>query len=258
MRESGLDRAVLLAQDAVYDRAGRRDEARTHVYVPNQYLFRVVAQYPDLFIACPSINPDRADCLEELAKSKAKGARILKIHPPIQGVDIADPKHTEFFRRCAALDIIVMVHTGHEHAAPVIDINLADPRKLELALDQGCTVVACHCGSGWRGEQPDFLAPFLEMLGRYERLYGDTSILGSTFRAHDAGRLLAHPEVLPRLLHGSDYPFPSAPWAFWHRLGLVEAGRIAGEQNLLKRDLMLKDALGFGRASAERAHTLLR
>jgi predicted TIM-barrel fold metal-dependent hydrolase len=59
---------------------------------------------------------------------------MLKIHPPTQGVDVSDRRHAPFFRRCAALDVLVLVHTGHEHSAPVIDIALADPLRLELAL----------------------------------------------------------------------------------------------------------------------------
>src|SRR5437867_10274390 len=41
LRGSGLSKGVILAQDAVYDRSGGRDDANTHVYVPNDYLFRV-------------------------------------------------------------------------------------------------------------------------------------------------------------------------------------------------------------------------
>jgi len=256
-RQSGLHRCVLLAQDAVYDEKGDPDWARTHVYIPNDYLFQVCSRYPELFIPCPSINPDRRDCLEELERCASRGAPILKIHPPIQGVDISHRKHTRFFSRCAEKGIIVMVHTGHEHSAPVIDANLADPRKLELALEQGCTVVACHCGSGWPGERPDFLIHFVEMARRHDRLWGDTAVLGTTLRIYDVNRLLAERDILPRLLHGSDFPFPSSPGSFFLQLGIPRARELQKVENLLKRDLALKESLGFGRESAERAHELL-
>ncbi len=257
LKSSGLDRGVLLAQDGVYDQKGHLDLTRTHVYVPNDYLFGVVSRYPDLFIPCPSINPNRRDCMEELERCHTRGARILKIHPPIQGVDISDPKHTRFFSRCTELGILVMVHTGHEHSAPVIDSSLADPRKLELALKQGCTVIACHSGSGWPGEKPDFLSHFVDMVRRHDRLWGDTSILGTPLRVPDVNRLLAEKDISPRLLHGSDFPFPSYPWAFFFQLGIPTARKIQKENNLLKRDLDLKAALGFGRESAERTYELL-
>ena len=40
-------------------------------------------------IPCVSINPQRADAIVELERCAAKGAKVLKIHPPIQGVDIS-------------------------------------------------------------------------------------------------------------------------------------------------------------------------
>ncbi len=255
VRESSLDRVALVAHDAVYDARGKLDGQRTHVYVPNDYVFEVVARYPELLLPCPSINPNRRDALEELDRCHTRGARILKIHPPIQGVDVAERKHAKFFARCAELGIIVMVHTGHEHSAPVIDIGFSDPRRLRLALEEGCTVVACHCGTGRPDDEPDFLPGFVEMARTYERLWGDTAILG--VRARDVARLLAEEDVVPRLLHGSDFPFPAQPLLFHDVIGAETALQISQESNLLDRDLALKEALGFGRASAERASGLL-
>jgi uncharacterized protein len=257
LQQSGLQKGVILAQDAVYDRSGKPDWARTHFYVPNDYLFQVVARYPQWMIPCVSINPDRADAIEELDRSAEKGARILKIHPPIQGVDIADKKHTRFFQRSAALKMIVMVHTGHEHSAPIVDVNLANPRRLTLALDQGCTVVACHCGTGRPDDRPDMLPDFLAMTRKHKNLWGDTSVLGGLGRAEAFLRLLADQPVRDRLLHGSDFPFPAVPASFADRIGMVEALRLQTIANPLQQDLALKEALGIGRASAERAYRLV-
>jgi hypothetical protein len=118
VEKSGLDKAVVLAQDAIYDSRGRPDWDKTPFYVPNDYLLQVAARHPRRMIPCISINPERADAMAELDRCAAQGARLLKIHPPIQGVDLADKKHAGFFRRCADLKIIVMVHTGHEHSSP--------------------------------------------------------------------------------------------------------------------------------------------
>jgi predicted TIM-barrel fold metal-dependent hydrolase len=251
---SGLDKAVVLAQDAVYDQRGKPDWDNTHFYIPNDYLFQVVARYPSRMIPCVSINPDRADAIAELDRCAAKGARLLKIHPPTQGVDLADRKHTAFFRRCADLKVAVMVHTGHEHSAPAVNTALGDPRKLELALDSGCTVVACHCGTGWPQDHPDMLPDFLSMAGRYKNLWGDTAVLGSAGRVADFRRLLADQEVSARLLHGSDFPFPATPLAFAGVVGMQQALHLQAIQNWMEQDLALKEALGIGRSSAERAY----
>jgi predicted TIM-barrel fold metal-dependent hydrolase len=154
LNESGLTRAAILGQDAVYDRNGKVGWERTSFYVPNDYVFTVVARSSEKMIPCPSINPNRADAIDELIRCNERGARLLKIHPPTQGVDVSDMRHTKFFRCCSERNMIVLVHTGHEHSAPVIDKNLAAPRRLELALQQGCTVVACHAGTGWISDSP--------------------------------------------------------------------------------------------------------
>ena len=250
---SGLDGAAILGQDAVYDHRGRPDWERTSFYVPNDYVFAVAARHAEKMIPCPSINPDRADALDELGRCHERGARLFKIHPPTQGVDVADRRHGRFFRRCAELDMVALVHTGHEHSAPVIDRHLAGPRRLEFALDQGCTIVACHAGTGWPTDSPDQLPEFLALLRRYPRLWGDTAVLGTAGRVRDFTRLLDEPLARDRLLHGSDFPFPAAPLAFAGRIGNEAAERLAGERNWLKLDLELKEALGIGHASARRA-----
>ncbi len=255
---SGLSKAAILGQDAVYDHRGRPDWKRTSFYVPNDYVFAVVARHAETMIPCPSINPDRADALDELARCHQKGARLFKIHPPTQGVDVADRKHKAFFRGCTELDMVVLVHTGHEHSAPVIDKKLAGPRRLEFALDQGCTVVACHAGTGWKTDTPDQLPEFVHLLKRYPKLWGDTAVLGSAGRVHDFIRLLKDPFVRDRLLHGSDFPFPATPTAFAARIGAEAAQRIDRERNWLKKDLDLKEALGVGLASAHRAYEVAK
>lgn len=257
LQQSGLQAGLVLAQDAVYDDRGEPDWARTPFYVPNDYLFEIAARYPQWMLPCVSINPDRKDALTELERCVERGAGALKIHPPIQGVDLADRKHTRFFQRCAALNIVVLVHTGHEHSSPIIDVGLANPRKLELALDQGCTVVACHCGTGRQGDHPDMLPDFLAMIRRYTNLWGDTSVLGSLGRSRDFIRLLDDPLACERLLHGSDFPFPAIPTAFAGRIGAMEAPRLQVMSSLIHQDYALKEALGVGRASAERAARLL-
>ena len=77
---SGLTAAAILGQDAVYDHRGQPDWTRTSFYVPNKYVFEVVARHTEIMIPCPSINPDRADALDELARCHEKGARLFKIH----------------------------------------------------------------------------------------------------------------------------------------------------------------------------------
>jgi uncharacterized protein len=152
--------------------------------------------------------------------------------------------------------MVVLVHTGHEHSAPVIDKTLAGPQRLEFALDQDCTIVACHAGTGWKSDKPDQLPQFVNLLKRYPKLWGDTAVLGTYGRVRDFYRLLEDAAVRDRLLHGSDFPFPIAPTAFSERIGNEAAERINNEKNGLKKDFELKQALGIGSESAKRSYKL--
>jgi uncharacterized protein len=256
LESSALTKGVILAHDAIYDRYGKPDWEKTPFYVPNDYLFKIIGRYPKKMIPCVSINPERADALGELDRCFEQGARVLKIHPPIQGVDIADKKHARFFNRCTELKLVLMVHTGYEHASLIVDKELANPDKLVLALDQGCTVVACHCGTGWPTDRPDMLPNFLSLLRRYKNLWGDTAALGTPGRVGAFSRLLADGEAKDRLLHGSDYPIPTIPLAFAGKISVPDVARLQVMGNSLDQDFALKEALGIGRRSAERAYRL--
>ncbi len=260
LRGSGLNRCLLIGQDAMYDAAGKPDWRRTQFYVPNDYVAAVARRFSDVMLPCASINPARRDAVDELDRCLAIGVTALKIHPPIQGVDIADKVHRKFFRRCAEAGALVLVHTGHERSAAVVDIELARPEKLRQALDEGCTVVACHSGSGRPTDRPDMLPEFVKLLHDYERegtLWGDTAVLGSFLRSRDFGRLLADEFVASRLLHGSDFPFPSLPVEFAPRIGAELAASLQANANGLAQDFELKKALGIGQASAERAYQVV-
>jgi uncharacterized protein len=243
----GSFRVVLLAQDSRYTEAGEPDWVNTSFYVPNEYLFRVVSRYPDLFIPCPSINPQRKDWEAELDYCLAQGARVLKIHPPTQAVNPGDPRFRAFYRKCAERGMRVMVHTGAEHSAPIASKTLGDPRLLQLALDEGCTVIAAHAGTRAFFDPPeeDHFPDLVALAVKHPRLYADTAVLGSQFRWRCVPEIVRTPSVLPRVIHASDWPFPANAFVFWHRLHPFTTVRLMTERNLFLRDLRLKQALGL-------------
>ncbi len=257
LRASSVEKAVLLAQDMRYDPAGRPDKENTPFYVPNDYLFRVVGRFPDLFIPCPSINPKRREAIEELDRCAEQGARILKIHPPIQGVDPSEARFRPFYRRCAELGVIVMVHTGQEHSAETEGDETTDPRKLVPALEEGCTVVAAHSGMSAFFDKDDFFPHLVPLVRRFPNLYCDTSILAEKTHWRNLPRILESQEVSERAVHGSDTPFPSNPLVFWNRLTPTKLLSLASERNLFERDYRLKQALGLPAEVFERGAKLL-
>ena len=62
VRESKLDRCIVLAQDAVYREDGSRDDAATHFYVSNDYVLDLANRCERILPGC-SINPWRRDAL---------------------------------------------------------------------------------------------------------------------------------------------------------------------------------------------------
>lgn len=247
---SRFDRIVLFGQDGVYDARGERDPGRTHLYIPNDYVLKVAREQPARFRACASINPSRKDAIDELERVADAGAPMVKVHPPIQGVDPGEERFRPFYRRVAARKIILVVHTGHEHSAPIHGQELGHPSRLTTPLEEGAVVIAAHSGTAAFYDPDDFYPAFRDMVPKWPRLYGDTAILGNVFRLGALRRMASDPVVRPRLLHGSDFPLPGS------NLITRSPGWI-GEMNLLERDAKIKEAYGLFREPARRAAEFL-
>ena len=257
LESSHVDKALLFAQDGRYDGNGKLDLDQTHVYVPNEYLFEVVARRPDLLLACASINPQRRDALDELEKCVAHGARAIKIHPPTQNVDPSAERFRPFYRMVAEHGLLLIVHTGTEHSSPVVGHQFSGPAKLETPLQEGCTVIAAHAGMGAFFDSEDFFPELVNLVHRYPNLYCDSAVLASTFRWRNLPRILEEAGVLDRLVHASDFPFPANALVFWNRLGPGKLLELCAEPNIFERDLQLKQALGLPPACFERGARLL-
>ena len=262
LRASSTERVVLLAQDGRYDSRGVLDRRATDVYVPNDYLFEIVRQHPDVFVAGASINPHRRDALDELDRCASLGARVIKVHPPTQDVDPADSRHRPFYARLASLNLILMVHTGSEHAAAITTGSLSDPARLRPALDEGCTVVAAHAGMGTfldaRPFATEMFRNLVALAARYPRLFCDTSVLTSMFRWRNLPMLLHEAALADRLIYASDWPFTSNALVFWNRLRPAQVLALASERNLFVRDSELKRALGLPPGAFERGLGLIQ
>ncbi|MEX2317616.1 MAG: amidohydrolase family protein [Pirellulales bacterium] len=239
---SQLDYAVVLAQDAVYRADGARDDAATHFYVSNDYVLNLSRDCPKI-IPGPSINPIRRDALQELERCREQGARLVKVHTAIQGVDPSRAEFEPFYKLAKQLGIVLMFHTGYEHSCTVVSQTYTDPRKLARVLDGGNTVIAAHCGTCAFFDREDYYSNFIEMMNRYENLYGDTAIMASLIRWTSLKRLSReNASIRGRILHGSDYPFPPARLPYLFRTGLFPRER----RNPLNMDLCIKRHFDLG------------
>ncbi|MFP6737885.1 MAG: amidohydrolase family protein [Planctomycetota bacterium] len=253
IQTSGLDYAVVLAQDAVYHEDGSRNDPDTHFYVSNDHVFSLAKECPQVLPGC-SINPIRSDALQELERCREAGARLVKLHTAIQGVDPSRAEFDPFYKLANELGVVLMFHTGWEHSCKVISQQFTDPLKLERPLDHGGPVIAAHCGSCAWYDKEQYYPRFVEMMNRYENLFGDTAIMASVNRWFSLRKLSREEQWFKeRILHGSDYPFPPARLPFLFRTGPFPRAR----KNPLDLDLRIKDTFKFGPGYASRVLELL-
>lgn len=251
-----IDAAVVLAFDAVYTSAGAVDEANTHLRVTNDYVAALARRHPKMLFGA-SIHPYRRDAVAELERCAREGAVLVKWLPITQGMDPSDDRCLPLYEAMAALGIPLLCHTGGEKTLPNVDTRLADPALLLPALQRGVTVIAAHCGTRSVPGERCFVDGFIRMAKDHERLFGDTSALNLPTRAYAYRRLLDDPAVRSKLVHGSDWPIPPIPMP--RHVGWRGALRLMREHNALRRDVVIKRALGLTEAEYwTRGATLLR
>ncbi|MBL8792674.1 MAG: amidohydrolase family protein [Planctomycetia bacterium] len=250
-----LHAAVVLAFDAVYDQAGNRDEANTHLHVTNDYVARLTEGRADLLFGA-SIHPYRPDAVAELERCVQRGAVLLKWLPIVQNFNPSDPRCLPFYEALAHHRLPLLCHTGGEQSLIALDPSVADPLLLEPALKAGVTVIAAHCGTRSQPVETDYVPAFVRLAHEYEHCYGDTSALNLPARSYAYDTILEDPVVRDKLVHGSDWPVMPVPT---RRIGWLQAAKLLlHESNWMRRDIAIKQRLGFDEAYWQRGATLLR
>jgi uncharacterized protein len=250
-----LEAAVVLALDAVYDREGNRDEANTHFVVTNDYVADLARRHPKVLFGA-SVHPFRKDAVAELERCVQRGAVLLKWLPVVQNFNPSDERCFPFYEALAHHGLPLLCHTGGERMLPNVTTEVEDPALLVPALERGVTVIAAHCGSRDRRSHQDFVPSFIRLAHEYERFHGDTSALNLPTRSYAYKHILADEVVRRKLVHGSDWPVPTVPP---QRIGWGKATRLfLTENNWMKRDVLIKQRLGFDADYWHRAATLLR
>lgn len=212
----------LLAFDKNYRSDGSVNLEKTEFYVPNEYVFDVADRHPKLFLPNISVNPYRADAVEELRKWAAKGARIVKWLPNAMGINPSDPACDSFYQTMKELDLILLSHGGEEKAVQAEeDQKLGNPLLLRRALAHRVKVIVAHCAG--LGVNEDLDDPdkkltanfdlFLRLMNdkRYEGLvFGEISAMTQFNRiGHPLSTVLSREDLHSRLVNGSDYPLPA-------------------------------------------------
>ncbi len=215
-----VGQAVLLGMDGVYDRQGRLDPAQTHFLISNDYVLRTARAHPNDCLAGVSINPQRRDAVEEVHRCADAGAALVKVLPNAQQFNPADPKYKPFYRALAERNLPFLSHVGYEFSLIGKDQSVGDPDRLELALEEGATVIAAHACSYGLMVYERFIPTLHNLIRRYPHFYTEISALTLPNRFRMLLHLRRHPELHQRLLFGTDYPLSVTHIPAWGRMGL--------------------------------------
>ena len=244
-RSRRVSRAVILGMDGAYDASGRLDEAHTDLLVSNDTVFQAAAAAPELFWPGASINPQRADALDELERCAERGAKLVKVLANAQVFDPAAARYRPFYRALARLRLPLLSHVGFEFSLIGHDQSMGDAARLIPALEEGATVIAAHgCSAGLFFRERHW--PVMrELIARFPNFYADVSALTVFNRAGQLLRIRRHPEVFRRLLFATDYPIPvySYPCLLAGSWAGFRAARAA--DNRFDRQALVLDALGI-------------
>lgn len=170
--------------------------------VPNEVIADYVRRDPDRLEGWASIDPTDADCLDQLDHCVTDlGLRGLKVAPVYQHWSPTEPRNWELLRRCAELDLPVMIHQGTTYPRRA-RLEWGSPLQLEpllMALPDLRMIVA-HLGHPW---EDDVVA----LVRKTPNLYTDVSALHfRPWRFWQAMTTAYEYGVTHKLLFGSDFP----------------------------------------------------
>ena len=241
-----VQQAVLLGLDGAYDETGRLNQAHTDFLISNDYVLKTSKAYPQEFLAGPSINPQRRDAIDEVHRVADAGAVLVKVLPNAQQFNPADPRYKPFYRALAERNLPFLSHVGYEFSLIGKDQSLGDPDRLQLALDEGATVIAAHACSYGLIFYEKFLPTIMRLSKHYRQFYADISALTLPNRLAMLLKLRYYPEIHERLLFGTDYPLSVLHLAAWGRVGLGTLRDMIRTTNRFDRQVAVCRGLGLG------------
>lgn len=240
-----IARGVLLAMDGVYDRYGEFDKNKTHFMVMNDSVFKAVSGYNEL-LAGASINPQRKDAIDELARCKELGAALIKTLPNSQCFNPLEKRFIPFYKKLAELKMPLLSHTGYEFVISMKNQAYGNPALLKTALDQGVIVIAAHGGSAGLFVYERYFDTIKELVKNYPSFFLDVSAMTLPTRAGMLLKIRNEVEIKERLIFGSDYPLPSFSFPFMFSVSRDSYSRIKKESNYFDKLVYTFSAMGIG------------
>jgi predicted TIM-barrel fold metal-dependent hydrolase len=241
IEDSTLDYAILFAIDGVYDENGYIKNKESIIYAPNSFILEQSKKSKKILPGA-SLNLNRRDVREELEYILRNDFVLIKLHPSMQQVNIADEKYIELYKQIARAEIPLLIHVGFESALPGYNgiKKYNNIENVELPLKCGCTVIAAHGGGTpmeFFGSEEETFNKVKKLLDEYPNLYLDNSATYNFHRPNRAKTMLKYPQYEGRYQYGSDYPNVGA--------GMIGNIIRVSKRNIFDLDIEEKKSLGF-------------
>jgi predicted TIM-barrel fold metal-dependent hydrolase len=243
--------------DGAYGRDGEPDREHTSWVTDNAFVAELAEAHLQ-FLFGASVHPCRRDAVGELCKWIDRGACLVKWIPSAQRIRLDDPICIPFYEALAAHGVPLLVHTGNEHASSRSLNDWNDPALLRYPLERGVTVIAAHCGARMFLYEKCYFPTFTRMALEHDNLYGDLSAFGIPTRIGVLRKVQKDPNLLAKVIYGSDFPaFAMVRW-FWLSIGSQGVREILAEANPLEKPYLLMRKMGLPDEVFSRAEGLLR
>lgn len=193
----------------------------------NRWLCRL-ARDDDRFVPLVAVEPVRVGVDASVAELETlvatEGAAGIKLHPPLQGLDLSDESIWPVFEACRRLDVVVLSHSGPARSGGRVGAGEPDAFRPVLAAFPGLRIVLAHLGgAAWRhttGVAREFphvrwdLCEIIESLAApnaptaeelvslIHEIGPERVLMGSDFPWYDMGHTIALVDELPGLSRG--------------------------------------------------------
>jgi predicted TIM-barrel fold metal-dependent hydrolase len=153
-------------------------------------------------ISFGSAHPFADNSESELERIKAAGLKGIKLHPEYQDFDVHIPEAIKIYKKCAQLDLIVLIHSGKDIAYP--DSLRAAPEYLrEISVKSPYTkFVFAHMGGEWCWEG------VIKYVAGLDNVWLDTAYSACSMD-REMFKRVAEKHGLDKILYATDLPWDS-------------------------------------------------
>lgn len=224
LRPHGVERAVVLAECG----------PGTNFSIDSELIVGI-AKGSSFFVPFGSINPNFHDVPAELEHSLRVGVRGFKFYPADHGFDPYLDSMLNVYRRCEALGLPVVFHTGstaQRDAAP----RFIRPDEFEPIAREfpDLTIIFAHAG------KPEWHQSAKEIALRYENVYVDTALVEPATLVREYGDLR---DIAKKILFGSDWPVVGSYTVLMEKLRAAAIAADVSEDLLRGNALRILDAV---------------